>query len=96
MPGGVDAEGQRNSEGEQHGEKRHRGGHRQAAQDQIEHRHLVMDGLMAAAQQEVSNPIRVLAHERLVQTQFGAQIRQRLGGGVDPEYNLGRVAGQDE
>jgi hypothetical protein len=55
-----------------------------------------MDGLLAPAEQEVSNPMGVLAHERLVQTEFGAQIRQHLGGGVYPKNNLGWITGQDE
>jgi hypothetical protein len=55
-----------------------------------------MYGLLTPAEQEVSDPVCVLAHERFVQTEFDAQIRQHLGGGVDPEYNLGRIARQDE
>ncbi|MDH3798361.1 MAG: hypothetical protein OES70_06965, partial [Desulfobacterales bacterium] len=57
---------------------------------------LVMDGLMATAEQEVSDPVRVLPHKRFVQAQLGAQIRKRLRGRIDPENNLSRVAGKDK
>jgi len=55
-----------------------------------------MDGLLAPAEQEVSYPVRVLPHERFVETQLGAQIRKRLRGRIDPENNLSRVAGKDK
>jgi len=55
-----------------------------------------VDGLMTLAGQQFADPIEVLTQKGPVQPQIGAQCRQRFRCGVDPQDDLGRVAGQDE
>jgi len=55
-----------------------------------------MDGLMAPAGEEAADPVRVLPQKGLVQSQVGPQAGQRLGGGMNPQDDLSRVAGKHE
>ena len=96
VPGGIDAEGNGNDHRKQHSHEGEGPGHGQAACDQLEHRHFVVDELMALADQELTDPVSVLTQERLVQPQLGPQAGQGFRRDVDPENDLGRVAGQDE
>jgi hypothetical protein len=96
VPGGEDPQGQRDEDGENHGEQRHWAGDRKAAQNQVEHGHLVVNGLVALPGEQSGDPLQVLAQEGLVHPELRPQGGQGLGGRVDSQDDLGRVARQDK